>query len=133
VGPPRAGPCGRYSLTRRIQVEDDLPRSALLDLKERIDQQIPDRHRIVTDLLIARRLELAQLQRLRRFAGDRCIYLASPPLRQQIAADKESRAHAVTARKVDNGTAVRSACLGEHYADQNLVELSGRALERRVD
>ena len=41
-------------------------------LHEQVDQQRPDRHRIVTDLVVARRRKLAQLQPVEhRLAGDR--------------------------------------------------------------
>jgi hypothetical protein len=64
-------------IVRRIQVEDDLPRRPLIRLKEQLDQQILDRHRIVADLVVARRFKLAQLQPVdRRFAGDRRVFLA---------------------------------------------------------
>ena len=47
-------------------------------LHEQVDQQRPDRHRIVTDLVVARRRKLAQLQPVeRRLAGDRRAVLAS--------------------------------------------------------
>ena len=47
-------------------------------LHEQVDQQRSDRHRIVTDLVIARRFKLAQLQPVeRRLAGHRRAILAS--------------------------------------------------------
>ena len=46
-------------IVRRIQVEDDLPGRPLVRLKEQLDQQILDRHRIVADLVVARRFKLA--------------------------------------------------------------------------
>jgi hypothetical protein len=46
----------------RIEVENDLPRGALLRLQKQADQKILDRHRIVADLVVARRRKLAQLQ-----------------------------------------------------------------------
>ena len=59
-------------IVRRIQVEDDLAGRAPVCLEEQIDEQAPDRYRVVTDLVIARRLELAQLQSIeRRLAGNR--------------------------------------------------------------
>ena len=64
-------------IVRRIEIENDLPWSSRMRLNEQVDQQIPDRHRIVTDLVIARRLKLAQLQPIeRRFAGNRRAILA---------------------------------------------------------
>ena len=46
-------------------------------LQEQVDQQILDRHRIVADLVVARRFKLAQLQPVeRRFAGHRRAFLA---------------------------------------------------------
>jgi hypothetical protein len=46
-------------------------------IQEQLDQKIFDRHRIVADLVVTRRLQPAQLQPVeRRFAGDRCAILA---------------------------------------------------------
>ncbi len=60
----------------RIKVQNDLPRSSLMRLQEQIDQQMLDRHRVVADLVIARRLQLAQLQSVeRRLAGHRRTFL----------------------------------------------------------
>jgi len=65
-------------------------------LKEQIDQQVPDRHRIVTDLVVARRCQLAQLQPVeRRFAGHRRTILAP---RRKLAG--EYRHHRVMAQLV---------------------------------
>ncbi len=56
----------------RIEVENDLPRCALMRLHKQVDQKILDGHRIVADLVVARRLQLAQLQPVqRRLAGNR--------------------------------------------------------------
>ena len=56
----------------RIEIENDLPRRARVRLQEQVDKQIPDRHRIVADLVVARRRKLAQLQPVeRRLAGHR--------------------------------------------------------------
>ena len=61
----------------RIEVENDLPRFALLRLHKQVDQKIFDRHRIVADLVVARRRKLAQLQPVQcRLAGNRCAILA---------------------------------------------------------
>src|SRR2546430_5946935 len=59
------------------------PRSTLFpyttlfrSLQEQIDQQMLDRHRAVADLVITRRLQLAQLQPVeRRLAGHRRTFL----------------------------------------------------------
>src|SRR5205807_9955364 len=50
----------------RVQVENDLPRSTPVRFQEQVYKQMPDRHRIVADLVIARRLKLAQLQPVER-------------------------------------------------------------------
>jgi hypothetical protein len=56
----------------RIQIENDLLGRACMRLKEHVEQEIPDRHRIVADLVVARRLQFAQFQPVqRRLAGDR--------------------------------------------------------------
>ena len=61
----------------RIEVENDLPRGALMRLHKQVDQKILDRHRVAADLVVARRRELAQLQPVqRRLAGDRRAILA---------------------------------------------------------
>ena len=65
-------------IVRRIEVENDLLGRPLMRLQGQVDQQIPDRHRIVADLVVVRRSKLAQLQPVeRRFAGDRRAFLAS--------------------------------------------------------
>ena len=49
------------------------------------------------------------------------------------AADRrEVDRHAVTAREVDNGTAVRSSCRGERDTGQNLARLSAPRAPRRL-
>ena len=64
-------------IVRRIEVENDLLGRPRVRLNKQVDQQIPDRHRIVADLVIARRLQLAQLQPIeRRLAGNRRAVLA---------------------------------------------------------
>ena len=61
----------------RIEIEDDLLGRPRVRLNKQVDQQIPDRHRIVADLVIARRLQLAQLQPIeRRLAGNRRAVVA---------------------------------------------------------
>ena len=61
----------------RIEIKDDLLRRAFVRLQEQVDQQPLDGHRIVADLVIARRLQLAQLQPVqRRLAGHRRAILA---------------------------------------------------------
>ena len=69
---------------------------ALVRLEEQIDEQVPDRRRIVADLVIARRLELAQLQPVeRRFAGHRRAILAP---RRKLAG--QHRHHRIMAQLV---------------------------------
>ncbi len=64
-------------IIRRIEVENDLLRRPLMRLQEQIDEQLSDRHRIVADPVITRRLELAQLQPIeRRLARHRRAILA---------------------------------------------------------
>ena len=59
-------------IIRRIEVENDLPGRPRMRLQEQVDQQRPDRDRIVADLVVARRRKLAQLQPIeRRLAGHR--------------------------------------------------------------
>src|SRR5262249_1189579 len=55
-----------------IQIDRDLAWVALVRLWEYIDKQLADGHRIVTDLMVARRLQHAALQTIqRRLAGYR--------------------------------------------------------------
>ena len=49
-----------HRIIGRIKVEDDFLRRGLVRLQEQIDQQPSDGDRIVTNLVIARRLEFAQ-------------------------------------------------------------------------
>ena len=80
----------------RIEVENDLLGRSLVRLQEQVDHEILDRHRIVADLVIARRLELAQLQPVeRRFAGDRRTIL---PPRLELA--RQHRHHRIVAQLV---------------------------------
>ena len=59
-----------HRIIGRIEVENDLTRRAPVRLQEHVHKQMPDRHRIVADLVIARRLQPAQLQTVqRRLAG----------------------------------------------------------------
>src|SRR6185437_13583864 len=61
----------------RIEIEDDLARRLLMRLQEQLDQQPLDRNRIVADLVIACRLQPAQLQPVqRRLSRNRCTVLA---------------------------------------------------------
>ncbi len=53
-------------IVRRIEVQNDLPWSTRMRLEEQIDKQVPDRRRIVADLVVARRFQLAQLQSVER-------------------------------------------------------------------
>ena len=50
----------------RIEVENDLFWRSRARLHKQVDKQIPDRHRIVADLVVTRRLKLAQLQPVER-------------------------------------------------------------------
>ena len=80
----------------RIEVENDLLGRSLVRLQEQVNHEILDRHRIVADLVIARRLELAQLQPVeRRFAGDRRTIL---PPRLELA--RQHRHHRIVAQFV---------------------------------
>src|SRR5271165_6572234 len=49
-------------IIRRIEVENDLPGRPRMRLQEQVDQQRPDRDRIVADLVVARRRKLALLR-----------------------------------------------------------------------
>jgi len=61
----------------RIKVKNDLPRCAIVRLHKQVDQKTFDGHRIVADLVVARGLQLAQLQPVqRRLAGNRRAILA---------------------------------------------------------
>src|SRR5437870_8181854 len=61
----------------RIKIEDDLLRSSHLRLQEQVDRKSLDCYRIMTDLVIARRLQLAQLQPVeRRLPSDRRAIVA---------------------------------------------------------
>jgi hypothetical protein len=57
----------------RIEVENDLPRCALMRLYEQVDQKILDGHRIVADLVVSRRRKLAQLQLARQHRHHRIM------------------------------------------------------------
>ncbi len=61
-----------HRIVGRIEVEDDLVRRLIVRLQEQLHEQLLDRDRIVADLVIARRLQPAQLEPVqRRFAGNR--------------------------------------------------------------
>ena len=61
-----------------VEIESDLARRAFMRLQEQIDHQPLDGDRIVTDLVIARRLQPAQLQPVQcRLAGDRGAVVAA--------------------------------------------------------
>ncbi len=67
-----------HRIIGRIEIEDDLFRRALVRVQEQVDHEPLDGDRIVTDLVIARRLQPAQLQPVqRRLAGNRRAVLAS--------------------------------------------------------
>ncbi len=79
-----------------IEIEDDLLGRPRVRLHEQVDQQVLDRHRIVADLVIARRFKLAQLQPVeRRLAGHRRAILAA---RSELA--REHRQHRIVAQLV---------------------------------
>jgi hypothetical protein len=66
-----------HGIVGRIEIKDDLVRRSLVRLQEQVDQQPLDGRRIVADLVIARRLQSAQLQPVqRRLAGHRRTILA---------------------------------------------------------
>jgi hypothetical protein len=50
-----------HRIVGRIEINDDLVRRSLVRLQEQVDQQPIDGHRIVADLVIARRRQSAQL------------------------------------------------------------------------
>jgi hypothetical protein len=79
-----------------IEVEDDLPRRTSMGVEKQIDQQGFDRLRVVPDLVIGRRLRLAQLEPVeRRFAGHRRTVLAP---RRELAGEHSH--HRVVAQLV---------------------------------
>ena len=66
-----------HRIVGRIEIEDDLARRAVVRLQENIDHEPLDGDRIVTDFVIARRLQPAQLQPVeRRLPGHRRTLLA---------------------------------------------------------
>ena len=92
--PPLLHPVHR--VVGRIQIEDDLARRALVRLQELVDKKPFDGYRIVTDLVIARRLKLAQLQPVqRRLARNRRAILAS---RRKLA--RQHRHHRIVAQVI---------------------------------
>jgi len=61
-----------HGIIGRIEIKDDLARRALVSIQELLDQKPLDGNRVVADLVIARRLQPAQLQPVeRRLAGYR--------------------------------------------------------------
>ena len=61
----------------RIQIKNDLRGRAFVRLQEQVEQKSLDGHRVVADLVVARRLQLAQFQPVqRRLAGHRRTILA---------------------------------------------------------
>ena len=66
-----------HRIIGRIEIKDDLVRRAPVRLQEQVDEEPLDGHRVVTDFVIARRLQSAQLQPVeRRLAGHRRTILA---------------------------------------------------------
>jgi hypothetical protein len=104
-------------IVRRIEVENDLLGCALMRLQEHVDKEILDRHRIVTDLVVARRRKLAQLQPVqRRLAGDWRAVFAS---RRKLA--RQHRHHRIMAQFVVVIDILVAECDPEHpLADQRL-------------
>jgi hypothetical protein len=79
-----------------VEIEDDLARRALVRLQEQVDQKPLDGDRIVTDLVIACRLQTAQLQPVqRRLARNRRAILAP---RFELA--RQNRHHRIMAQLV---------------------------------
>ena len=61
----------------RIKIKDDLVRCSVVRLQKQVDQKSLDRHWIVRDLVITRRLQPAQLESVeRRLPSGRCAILA---------------------------------------------------------
>src|SRR5262245_43070997 len=68
IEPPLLLPMNR--IIGGIKIEDDLTWCPFVSFQRKIDEKTSNRHRIVTDLVVARRLQLAQLQTIeRRLAG----------------------------------------------------------------
>ena len=83
-------------IVRRVEIENDFLGCAIMRLQEHIDQQIPDRRRIVADLVIARRLQPAQFETIEcRLAGHRRTILAP---RRKLAG--QHRHHGIVAQLV---------------------------------
>src|SRR5205807_2980367 len=75
----------------RIKIENNLPRRSLVRLQKQVDQKTLDRNRILTNLVIARRLQPAQLQPVEgRFAGHRRAIF---PARLELA--RQTRPHGI--------------------------------------
>ena len=55
-----------HRIISRIKIEDNLTRWAFVSFQKKGDEKISNRHRIVTDLVVTRRLQLAQLQPIER-------------------------------------------------------------------
>ena len=80
----------------RIEVKDDLPGRLPVRLQEQIDQQRFDRHRIMADLVIARRHRPAQLQTIERALARHRRAVFTPRL--ELA--RQHRQHRVMAQLV---------------------------------
>src|SRR5262249_56327695 len=64
IKPPLLLPMDR--IIGGIKIEDNLARGGFVSFQKQIDEETSNRHRIVTDLAVARRLQLAQLQTIDR-------------------------------------------------------------------
>src|SRR5262245_13682709 len=64
IEPPLLLPMNR--IIGGIKIEDNLTWWPLVSFQKKIDEKTSNRHRIVTDLAVARRLQLAQLQTIER-------------------------------------------------------------------
>ncbi len=99
----------------RIRIENDLLGRAFMRFQKQVDQKSPDCHRIVADLVVARRLQFAQFQPVqRRLAGDRRAIRAS---RCELA--RQHRHHRIVAQFVVVVDVLIAERDGEHpLADQ---------------
>src|SRR5215471_17964148 len=85
-----------YRIIRRIEVENDLFRRPLMRLQKQVDKEPLDSNRIMADLVVARRLQSAQLHPVeRRLAGHRRTIFAP---RFELA--RQYRHHRVMAQVV---------------------------------
>ena len=97
-------------IVRRIQIENDLPRGSRVQLNEQIDEQMPDRHRIVTDPVIARRFKRAQFQPIERRLARNWRAICAPRL--ELAG--QYRHHRIVAQFVVIVEVLVAKCDPEH-------------------